>query len=615
MKGWLIIILLLSAIKTNSQVLLSDRDIYSLDGNIFMLKETGKPLSIDECRQQYRDNKFQPVHSINNAVNIGFVENVYWFAIPVKNIYGQQLSLEAALDNGGIFEVGFYLLSATNGKVLDSYITGTHYNYATRPISNRRFYFPVNLRPDSSAVIFYRIDMRGNALYMPFLLIKKGQLQNQENRIAVFYAFFCGWLVFVALFSLIAFFWSGKRLYLFYSLYVTSCCFVFLGDGNFDFKWLYPHWPWLATISPSVYALLVCIFMLLFTIDFLQLKTTRYNLFRFVAWWIVLLVIALILLPSAYIFSENIPFRKFVFGYSFTVYICATLLQVYAICLRIKDKFKTAYLYGIALAGVLLASAIYLLHVLNIIPDLLPTYIYLPVGFAFEIIVLSVALLYNYNFYRKEHHQLSMDIANQQIYFSQQLLEVQEAEQQRIAEDLHDELGGNLAAIKMKLQSMDTKNAEVDSIIHLIDNASKNARNIAHNLMPPEFEGSRLEDLLQNYFNRLNREGNIHFNFIVSGKDGHFDKQQSLIIYRVILELTSNIIKHAAATKATIQLINYTDSLEVLVEDNGKGFSDGEGDGIGLKNIRSRVGFLKGHIAIDSSATGTTIIIHIPYTT
>jgi signal transduction histidine kinase len=614
MKGWFIFILLFSATKTYSQVLLSDKDIYSLDGNILMLKETDKQLSINDCWQQYNSNQFKPVHSVNNAVNIGFVENVYWFAIPVKNISNQQLALEAALDNGGIFEIGFYLLSGTDGKIVKRFITGTHYDYFTRPILNRHFYFPVNLQSDSSAIIFYRIDMRGNALYIPFLLMKKNYTQSNENSIAGFYAFFCGWLVFVALFSMIAFFWSSKRLYLFYSLYVTSCCFAFLGDGNFDYKWLYPHSPWLATISPSVYALLVCIFMLLFTINILQLKTARHKLFLFVAGWIVLLLIALLLLPSAYIFSDNIPFRKFVFRYSFTVYICAAFLQAYVILLRVKDKFKTAYLYGIALTGVLVSFAIYLLHVLNLIPDLLPAYIYLPIGFAFEIIVLSVALLYNYNFYKKQHHQLSIDIANQQIHFSQQLLQAQEAEQQRIAEDLHDELGGNLAAIKMKLQSMDTKSEDMDSIIQLINNASKNARNIAHNLMPPEFENTKLETLLQNYYNRLNREGNIHFNFIVSGKDGHFDKQQSLIIYRILLELTSNIIKHAAATKATIQLVNYIDSLEILAEDNGKGFATTEGDGIGLKNIRSRVGFLKGDINIDNAPTGTTIMIRIPYT-
>ena len=613
MKRCFILLIFLCVNKTYAQVLLNDKDTYLLDTNIYKLEENKGPLSIYDSWHQYAHKQFKSANSKKDVVNIGFVKNIYWFAIPLKNVLDKQLALEAGLDNGSIFKINFYMVSATSGKILNQYVTGTHYDYFTRPVLSRRFYFPVSLQPDSSTVIFYRIDMRGDGLHLPFLLIQKNSWQNYENRIAGFYAFFCGCLTFVALFSIIAFFWSSKRMYLFYSLYILSCCFLFLGDGNFDFKWLYPHSHWLATISPSVYALLVSIFMLLFTIDFLQLKTARYMLFRFMIGGIVLLAIALMLLPGAYIFSENITFRKIVFGYSFTVYTCATLLQAYAIFVRIKDKFSTAYLYGIALTGVLVSSAMYLMHVLNVIGEILPAYIYLPVGFGFEIIVLSVALLYNYNFHRKQHHQLSTDIANQQTHFSRELLQVQEAEQQRIAEDLHDELGGNLAAIKMKLQSMDTKSEDIDSIIKLIDATSKNARNIAHNLMPPEFESNRLEELLQNYYNRLNREGNIHFNFIVSGKDGHFDKQQSLTIYRILLELTGNIIKHSAATKATVQLINYKDNLRILAEDNGKGFSGGEGDGIGLKNIRSRVGFLKGDITIDSSATGTTIIIRIPY--
>ncbi|MEO6719295.1 MAG: 7TM diverse intracellular signaling domain-containing protein [Ferruginibacter sp.] len=614
MKGLFIFILLVVANKIHAQVLLDGKQMYSFDDNIFILKETKQAISITQAWNEYNDKKFNLIQSTNSAVNFGFVKNVYWFAIPLKNITARQLQLEAGIDNGGIFEIEFYLLSAGNGNLVSQFHTGSHFNYSTRPIANRHFYFPVNIGPDSNAVIFYRIDMRGNGLHLPFLLVRKGLSQKNESGIGFFYVFFCGWLSFVVLFSMIAFFWLRNRLYLFYSLYVASSCFVFLGDGNFDVQWLYPHWPWLATISPSVYALLTYIFMLLFTNDFLQLKVVQYKLFRFVQLWVILLGVALVLLPSAYIFSSNISFRYFVFHYSFLIFICTSLLQIFSIAWRIKDKFKPAYLYGIAVGGVLLSSVVYALHVLNLMPDLVPTYIYLPIGFSFEIVVLSVALFYNYNFYKKQHHQLSLDIANQQLNFSKQLLQVQEAEQQRIAEDLHDELGGNLAAIKMKLQSIDVKSEDLDGIINLIDTASKNARNIAHNLMPPEFEETKLEELLQNFFNRINREGDIRFNFIVTGNDGHFDKQQSLIIYRILLELTNNIIKHSGATKATIQMLNYHDYLEILAEDNGDGFTNKSGDGIGLKNIRSRVGFLKGELNIDSGTTGTTIIIRIPYT-
>ena len=89
-------------------------------------------------------------------------------------------------------------------------------------------------------------------------------------------------------------------------------------------------------------------------------------------------------------------------------------------------------------------------------------------------------------------------------------------------------------------------------------------------------------------------------------------------IYRIALELINNVLKHAAATKLTIQLIHYPEYINLLVEDNGRGF-EYESElqskkGIGLSNILSRVEFLKGKINIDTiQSRGTAVIVDIPY--
>jgi len=87
----------------------------------------------------------------------------------------------------------------------------------------------------------------------------------------------------------------------------------------------------------------------------------------------------------------------------------------------------------------------------------------------------------------------------------------------------------------------------------------------------------------------------------------------------MILELLNNIVKHAHARKATIQLIRYPDYINITVEDDGTGFDykkiTEHSKGIGLGNILSRVEYLKGTIDIDSLAgSGTTVIIDITYT-
>ncbi len=89
-----------------------------------------------------------------------------------------------------------------------------------------------------------------------------------------------------------------------------------------------------------------------------------------------------------------------------------------------------------------------------------------------------------------------------------------------------------------------------------------------------------------------------------------------LALYRAVLELMHNVVRHSRATKAVVQLVYHPDLLNVTVEDNGQGFTKkttASDSGIGLKNVASRTEWLGGKMAIDSSAIGTTIRLDIPY--
>jgi signal transduction histidine kinase len=163
------------------------------------------------------------------------------------------------------------------------------------------------------------------------------------------------------------------------------------------------------------------------------------------------------------------------------------------------------------------------------------------------------------------------------------------------------------------MQSFDLPPKQNELLKGLIDKTSVTAREIAHNLMPPDFERTNLIEMLENYYNRLSTESSINYRFFSSGTIYTFSKQDELMIYRMLMELTTNINKHAMATEATIQLVYDTGYLELVVEDNGKGFDDRRSDGIGLKNIRSRVDYLGGSMNIDTGKKGSTIIIRIPY--
>ena len=246
-----------------------------------------------------------------------------------------------------------------------------------------------------------------------------------------------------------------------------------------------------------------------------------------------------------------------------------------------------------------------------------PTYLFPPflfqIGMVIETTIISFALMYRYNRLKQEKGLLALKLEKKSKEVSNQIILTLEAEQKRIAQDLHDDLGSNLAAIKMGLEELCSNGEKSAYLIDMLDNASTSIRNIAHNLMPADFENTNLTELLDKFYLRLNTENKISFQFYSTGTDHRFNKQDDLMIYRIILELTNNIIKHSVATKATIQLICYDQHLEIMIEDNGTGMHNQSTGGIGLKNVQSRVDYLRGEINTDSGPIGTTTTVQIPY--
>lgn len=242
-------------------------------------------------------------------------------------------------------------------------------------------------------------------------------------------------------------------------------------------------------------------------------------------------------------------------------------------------------------------------------------------------VFLLIVLLLLYNSYRlKQKNKYQQDLNRQQNELFNAIVNTQDRERKRIAQDIHDSLGSVLSAAKLKLSSLQ-ENKEIFSpaqfekyqaSLDLLDEASTELRNISHNIMPATLSKLGLEAALQNLIDKIAAHSKMQISFTAHGFEGRMDETTEMSIYRIVLELLNNIVKHAAAEKVTIQIIKYPAYINLVVEDNGKGFNYNkaleEKKGIGLGNILSRVEYLDGSIDIDSSAgKGTTVIIEIPY--
>lgn len=243
-------------------------------------------------------------------------------------------------------------------------------------------------------------------------------------------------------------------------------------------------------------------------------------------------------------------------------------------------------------------------------------------GFIF---VLCLILLL-YNSYRlKQKNKYKNEYNRQQNELFNAIVSTQDQERKRIAQDLHDSLGSLLSASKLKLSSLEeskqlfTPNQleKYEGTLVLLNEASTELRNISHNIMPATLSKLGLVAATQNLIDNISSHSVIGIYFTTYGFEGRIEEATEISIYRIILELINNIIKHSGANKVTIQLIKYPTYINLTIEDNGRGFvyvpAKEEKIGIGLSNILSRIEYLKGSIDIDSSpGRGTTVIIEIP---
>jgi len=206
----------------------------------------------------------------------------------------------------------------------------------------------------------------------------------------------------------------------------------------------------------------------------------------------------------------------------------------------------------------------------------------------------------------------------QEIIRLESLLDGQEKERKRIAEELHDGLNGDLSAIKYRLSGLDDiglnpeDNENLLKTIEMIDNACTQVRRISHNLMPSSILDFGLVETVNQYCSKINSSHPLTLDFQYFGNPAVLPKKAETVIYRIIQELINNITKHSKAKTAMVQLNFHESELFITVEDNGIGFDTRSiQSGLGLKNIHSRIHFLNAQLEIDSTDKGTSFHITI----
>jgi signal transduction histidine kinase len=242
--------------------------------------------------------------------------------------------------------------------------------------------------------------------------------------------------------------------------------------------------------------------------------------------------------------------------------------------------------------------------------------------------VLVLVLLVAFIFYRNKHNR---DFANERIKTLEQqqkllaidyMVQGQEQERKRIARDLHDGLGGLLSSASLQMQSIQK---EIDKLgemqlfskaEQMIDNACKEVRRIAHDMMPGALIDLGLIEAIDDLADKIRLKGNLQVDVIVDFDEVNLTEVQSVNLYRMVQEFCNNTLRHAHARKLTLLFGEEKGMLIVDLSDDGVGYNVNDPNitlGIGRRSIESRVKYLAGSLQdLTLKGSGCRYLIKVP---
>ncbi len=549
------------------------------------------------------------------GVDFGRNHAVNWVRFTVHNTSAESLPFFIDIYYPRLERIRGYVLQS--GKVMAFPLTGWGIPLEQRPFPHPRYVFPVRIEAKQNATVFLAVSANYQRIIVPITLQPYGSMLAKLQLATLTDGIVSCILFFVFIISLLYFADSAFTEWgnLWYGLYALSTfLFYFV---RFDIQY-FNHEIWNPKINYGVDGFV--------TLTLLFYCLSGYNFISGVA------------LPN-----------WFTQWYSRVITVLA-ILAIGLLVILINQTIQIALAARVLLAVVGISGLLYVLTKGVVARNpyaLLFLLMFLPLLVFFAVLVnatdfsqsksntdailimkgivcLETTLMMTGFIYKNNRvrYRIKKQLTEQQKQILVTQIQTQETERQRLAADLHDDLGGTLATIRRRLSDIrqrlrDPEAAhEMDALEPLIQKSGHDLRRIAHNLMPPEFERIGLRSALQQFV-ESQPANPTRFSFLISGTEQKLPLDTELNIYRIVSELVQNIHKHAQAKRAAVQMLYYEDHLSITVEDDGLGSRavkiDNKEEGIGLKNSSLRAEYIGAKLWREASESGTLIVLDVPY--
>jgi len=589
--------------------------------NLVYFFEEKEPLSWNQAYQKLESGEFELLKG--NVFSKGLTKSIWWFAFRLENPGEEAVEIVVPPYPPFAKEIDFFAIRQ-DGMLEKEINSGTQVVRTQRNVNYRLFYFDLTVPAQDARYCLIRMDSRGRHTFTVFYLDTEWQFWNDEVRRTILYGEVLGRVTLIIFLGFILLFYFKKRLYLYFALYLVAHMIIFLDMDAYIFEWYQGEvYNLIGPLLVPFFSLVMGLFIVYFNLEFFSINRLKNTSFQFLSYWIRVLGLLLVLVLSTMAYPEQYGLKIFI--YEISVYTTmATLLLALWICIN-QFKFKKWEALFAFVANLFLSGGMWFYYI-----SILGWFYAHPLEMMFQgyggllnATILMVGMVHQYHQTQKEKDKIAQEQINTERVILKHSIQAQENERHRIAKDLHDDLGGNLALIKLKMELFADKHEDridkeaYENMLKMMEDSCRDLRYISYELMPSDFSSKVLRTMIEELAEKITIQNKLVFKYEV-GDFPPLNMDVKINLFRIIKELTNNILKHSKATEAkiTLKLVEETQELKLVVEDNGQGIPkeilDGKVNGMGLVNLKSRVSFLNGKLDIQSSGLGTRFSIWVP---
>ncbi|MEZ0540573.1 sensor histidine kinase [Fibrella arboris] len=630
--------------QTTDMVVLTDADeplaVISTDGalSIYVDSTRQQPLSV------VQHQAFAPVGRM--VPNVGYTgatahPNPIWLRFRLQNATHQAVRLYARINFWCFDSTQFFIVDPANDSLLiASPVFGWRTPVDNRIVADRNFTFPVTIAAGADRFAYLRVFKRRGTQVIPLTLWREAGYWANMPREYLFWGGILLSLAFVALMSLFFFITTGDSIYWSYMFCVLCLIgFFFINDGFMN-QFAFEAQFWLPRQNIYfLFPLLLFYSQLVFIRTFLPLKKTSARWLHRLSTVGLLAGLACALMLTAELVVTYPPALEVLFMRAFVILYWLPMPLIGAfVVVSIGQRYYVAagWLYLIAV------SPFYLLNFGQVLANfgLIPTYSSFvdfrcyAVTALFEVLALTFGLAYRYKLTRDSNDKLLSAQREQERtnYASEvQSLALKNTmlrEKERIARDLHDNVGAQLALMitsllhisrqaeqvpvagnKLEVEESDNRMPrladELRTVVGYAREAIRTLRETIWAINQESFTIDEFEERLNQYVNRYVHQLNgLNVDVQIVGDAGQpLSSVQVLNFFRIVQEALSNVVKHAHATQAEVRLVTRSDgAFHLTIHDNGRGLNEAMNETderhYGIHNMKRRADELGGQFRI-----------------